>query len=94
MQACRKDTADVVFCPSGGCDVSVRIIQGGVTKTYMLALSLNTSADPLSAGSLQTRALNLPARDGEVTSVELLLTPNAEKNGLPVELEILSSWTR
>ena len=25
-----RDRADDIFCPSGGCDVSLRIIQGGV----------------------------------------------------------------
>lgn len=92
--AADRARAAEVFCPSGGCDVSLAIIQGGLVKTYMLPVSLDTSADPLSAGSLKTRALNLPARDGEVTSVDLLSTPSAERNGLPAEPEVLSSWNR
>jgi hypothetical protein len=88
-----RTRADQLFCPSSGCDVSLRIRQGGAEKIYMLALSWDAAADPLSRGSYRTRALNLPARDGAVTSVELLLTPDAEKNGLPNRPTVLDSWT-
>ena len=91
--AADRQRADQSFCPSEGCDVSLRIVQGGVEKICMLAIAWDTSADPTSGGSYRTRAVNLPAGDGAVTSVELLLTPDAEKNGLPAQPQVLDSWT-
>jgi hypothetical protein len=58
----------------------------------MLAASWDPSANPLSSGSLQTAAVNLPASDGTVTQVELLLTPDAEHNGLPANPQVLYTW--
>lgn len=84
--------AEAMYCPNGGCDVSVRIVQGGITKTYMLPIALDDSADPLKGDSIRTRAVNLPARDGSVTKIELLSTPNAEINGVPANVEILDTW--
>ena len=80
------------FAPANGCDVCVRVIQGGVQKTYMLAASWNASASPTSSGSLDTEAMNLPASDGAVTRIELLLTPDAEDNGLPANPQVLYTW--
>jgi hypothetical protein len=90
--AADRSAAQSIFAPANGCDVSLRIIQGGVQKNYLLAASWEPSADPLSGGSLITEAVNLPASDGEVTLAELLLTPNAEVNGLPINPQILSTW--
>lgn len=84
--------AQAIFAPANGCDVSVRITQGGMEKIYMLAASWEPGADPLSGNSLRTEAVNLPAADGEVTRVELLYTPDAEDNGLPADPDILYTW--
>ncbi len=73
-------------------DVSLRIIQGGVEKIYMLPASWQTGVSPLSSSSLITEALNLPAADGEVTRVDMLLTPNAHINGLPANPQVLNTW--
>ncbi|MFD2564757.1 M66 family metalloprotease [Aquimarina rubra] len=91
IEADRIRAADT-FCPNNGCDVSVRVTQGGETKVYMLAMDLDDSIDPLDAKSFQTRAVNLRASDGAVTKVEVLLTPDAEINGLPDSPLILNSW--
>ena len=80
------------FAPSGGCDFSLRIVQGGQTKIYMLAASGVSNGDPLSSSSMKTAAVNLPATDGEITKVELLLTPDAEDNGLPANPQVLYTW--
>jgi hypothetical protein len=88
-----RTAADAIFCPSGGCDFTLRVVQGGQQKTYMLAASGTEGSDPYSAGSLKTAAVNLRASDGAVTQVELLLTPNAEKVGLPGSPEVLHTWT-
>ena len=55
----------------------------------MLPISLDPNADPLKGNSYNTRAVNLRASDGEVTKVELLSTPDAEKNGMPNNAETL-----
>ncbi|MEN9577711.1 MAG: hypothetical protein RJA70_720 [Pseudomonadota bacterium] len=86
--------AAAVFCPAAGCDVSLRIVQGGVTKTLMLAAPWNPADDPLTEGSLFTRAVNLPAKDGAVTRAELLLTPDAQIMGLPSVPVVLNSWAQ
>jgi hypothetical protein len=92
--AADRTRAAQVFCPSGGCDVSLRIVQGGVQKVVMLAAAWNPAVDPLATESLTTRAVNLPARDGDVTRAELLLTPDAQTQGLPPNPTVLASWTK
>ncbi len=90
--AADRTAAASIFAPSGGCDVCVRVVQGGVTNTYMLAASWDTAADPLNANSLQTAAVNLRASAGAVTKIELLYTPNAQVNGLPANPQVLYTW--
>ena len=90
--AADRTAANSIFSPSTGSDLCVRVVQGGVTKTYMLAASWVTNQDPYSSGSLVTEAINLPAADGAVTKIELLLTPDAEVNGLPANPQVLSTW--
>ncbi len=91
--AADRAAAAATFSPAGGSDACLRVTQGGSVKTYMLAASYDTSADPLNAASLFTEGINLPAADGAVTRVELLLTPDAQINGLPVNPEVLYTWT-
>ena len=91
--AADRAAAASTFAPAGGCDATLRITQGGVVKTYMIAASYDTSADPLNASSLFTEAVNIPAADGAVTKVELLLTPDAQLNGLPANPQVLYTWT-
>ncbi len=81
-----------IYCPDNGCDVSLRITQGGQIKTRMLPIGLDGSADPLSSKSFYTKAVNLAASDGAVTKIELIATPDAEINGLPDNPELLYSW--
>jgi hypothetical protein len=69
--------------PVPGWDLSLRITQGGTTKTCMLPMAWRPDDDPLHPSSLQTRAINVPTRDGKVTHAQLLLTPEAHVNGLP-----------
>ncbi|NCG12764.1 MAG: hypothetical protein GWP38_05400 [Planctomycetia bacterium] len=89
-----RATAQSIFAPAEGCDVCVRVIQGGIEKTYMLAASWEPGIDPLQGNSLRTEAINLPAADGEVTRIQLLLTPDAEINGLPANPEVLHTWAK
>ena len=80
------------FVPAGGCDVSLKIVQGGLTKYYMLPISWNTGLDPLNVNSYSLKALNIPAEDGPITEVQLLSTPNAQSQGLPAVEEVLYTW--
>ncbi|NVJ62253.1 MAG: hypothetical protein HWE27_17835 [Gammaproteobacteria bacterium] len=80
------------YCPAAGCDFSLRITQGGVTKTYMLAASGDPDGDRFNQNSLKTVAINLRASDGEVTQVQLLLTPDAQESGLPANPQVLDSY--
>jgi autotransporter-associated beta strand protein len=90
--AADRTSARSIYSPTGGCDVSVRVIQGGAEKIYMLAAAWEPSIDPLSGSSLRTAAVNLPAGDGAVTRIELLLTPDADVNGLPANPQVLYTW--
>lgn len=90
--AADRTAAQTKFAPTSGCDYCVRVVQGGVTKTYMLAASNLTSADPFAESSLLTEAINLPESGGTVTKIELLSTPNAEDNGLPANPTVLYTW--
>ncbi len=76
----------------GRCDVSLRIVQGGKTQTFMLPLEWRPDDDPLARASLHTAAVNVPVRDGEVTAAELLLTPDAVAHGLPADPRTLYRW--
>ena len=77
---------------TNGCDVCVRVVQGGAEKFYMLPLSEDTSLDPLNQNSFFTVAINLPASAGTVTEVEMISTPNAETDGLPASPANLDLW--
>jgi autotransporter-associated beta strand protein len=90
--AADRTAAQSKFAPTNGCDYSVRVVQGGVTKTYMLAASNLSTADPFAESSLITEAINLPASGGSVTKIELLSTPNAEDVGLPANPTVLYTW--
>jgi autotransporter-associated beta strand protein len=90
--AADRTAAQSIFSPASGSDLCLRVIQGGIEKTYMLAASWEPAADPLTSGSLKTAALNLPASGGTVTRIDLLLTPDAEDNGLPANPQVLYSW--
>ena len=85
--------AQNVFCPDGGCDTTLKIIQGGITKYVMLPMSLDSSLSETDVNSFSTRAVNLLASDGEISSIELLETPNVEDVGLPTDPVVLSSWS-
>jgi autotransporter-associated beta strand protein len=87
-----RTSAQSIFSPANGSDLCVRVVQGGVTKTYMLAASWLTNQGLTSSGSLVTEAINLPASGGTVTKIQLLLTPDVEDNGLPANPQVLSTW--
>jgi autotransporter-associated beta strand protein len=87
-----RSAAASIYAPTNGCDTSVRVIQGGVEKFYMLAAAWEPTIDPLTGASLRTAAINLPASEGPVTRIDLLLTPDAQINGLPADPQVLYTW--
>ena len=89
-----RTKADQVFCYGDGCDLSMRVTQGGKVSVYMLRQSMDPNADPMSTSSLYTQAVNLRASDGEVTKIELLNTPDAEVNGLPSNPTVMDTWEK
>lgn len=84
-----RAAAGAAFADKGRCDVTLRIVQGGRTITAMLPMEWRPDDDPTTPWLFQTRAVNLPARDGKVTRAELLLTPDAVHNGLPTNPVVL-----
>lgn len=82
------------FCPEFGCDVSFRVTQGGELKNIMLPVSWQTDIPITSWKSLNTTAVNLPAADGEVTKIELLLSLDSQLNGLPTNTITLATWEK
>lgn len=91
--AADRTAANSIFSPTTGSDYCVRVVQGGVQKTYILPASSVTSADPFNANSMETEAINLPASGGTVTKIELLSTPDVEDNGLPANPTVLYTWS-
>ncbi len=88
----RADAVASGFCPTNGCDYTFKVVQGGVTKYVMTNISFDsTITDPTSESTFLTRAVNLPASNGAVTSIELLSTPNAQVNGLGSPAAV-TSW--
>ncbi|HCN78951.1 MAG TPA: hypothetical protein DIT13_17380, partial [Verrucomicrobiales bacterium] len=90
--AADRTAAQSIYAPTSGCDYCMRVVQGGVTKTYMLAASALTSPSLTDGASLETEAINLPAADGAVTRIELLSTPNVEDVGLPANPTVFYTW--
>ncbi len=84
----RQDAAKL-FCPAEGCDTCLRVTQGGATRTYLLDAPWVTGS---SVQEVRTKAINLRAADGPVTHLELLLTPDAQVNGLPASPTVLAEW--
>tara|TARA_B100000809_G_scaffold54621_1_gene50310 strand:- start:48925 stop:50610 length:1686 start_codon:yes stop_codon:yes gene_type:complete len=89
-----RAAAEKYFAPTEGCDVTLKITQGGKVKYAMLAIPWDESVDPFSGTDFFTNAVNLPASDGEVTHVELLYTPDAEHKGLPDKPTIITVWEK
>lgn len=84
------------YCPQTGCDLTLRVLQGGKLGYYAIAQSFSSAlTDEASAfPELATKAVNLAASAGEVTLVELLDTPDANVQGVPDQPRILGRWAR
>lgn len=74
-------------------NVCLRVLQGGKQRTYLLPITISEDDDPLQHASFNVEALNLPARDGEVTGVELLWVPALMERGLDGDVKRLTTWS-
>jgi hypothetical protein len=90
----RADIQNIYSEHVGGFDYTIKINQGGQEKYVMIPVEHDPGADPLDKFFFYTYAVNLLASDGEVSKVELLLTPDAEQNGLPTEETIITVWEK
>ena len=70
------------------CNLCARVTQGGDTNTYLLEAMVEDST------SLACTAINLPAEDGPITKVDLLLTPEVISKGPSSDAKVLYSWNR
>lgn len=85
--------AKQIYCPDGGCDVSIKATQGGEIKYYMLPIAHDPNTIVVDASTI-TKAINLKASDGEITKVELLYTPDADTNGLSDNPIVFYTWEK
>lgn len=88
----RLSAVSLSYCPTGGCDVSVKVVQNNTESIYMLPQSVDKTKLPTDAASFTTSAINLNASAGVVTKIELLDTPNAQINGLPTNPTVLFTY--
>jgi hypothetical protein len=72
------------------CNVCLRVTQGGKVKTYLVK-NVSKSKDD---NGFSVFAINMPARDGEVTQADLLDTPNVMSQGVASKCKVLYSWSR
>lgn len=92
VAADRASAVSLGYCPTGGCDLSVKVIQNNVEKTYMLAQNVDKTKLATDPASFTTSAINLDALGGKVSKIELLNSPDAQINGLPIIPEVLYSY--
>ncbi len=89
-----RQAGQSAFCPALGCDISVRVMQANEVKIYMLPAAWEPGVHVRNRRALLAAAINLPASDGEVSNIDLLLTPDAQVNGLPIQPQVLDNWQR
>ncbi|HBK83790.1 MAG TPA: hypothetical protein DDZ41_09380, partial [Flavobacterium sp.] len=90
-----RTSASSLYCNATfNCDYTLRVVQGGVTKNLILPIGFDPAiVDPTDAATFDTRAINLPASDGAVTSIQLLSTPNIDDAAsFPGSPTVLASW--
>lgn len=75
------------------CHFSVRVTQGGKVTTYLAKDSLNPTLPAKDPSSMSIFALNLPARDGVITKIELLETPKVISEGLAKDPKVVDAWS-
>ncbi len=87
-----RAAAEKVGYTANRCNVCVKVTQGGKVKTYLMLAKVSADDDPLR--SFNASAINLAARDGEVTEVDLLHTPDVIEKGVTADSKVLYSWKK
>lgn len=83
------------FCPSGGCDLSLRVRQaraGFEDQVYVLPVDWDPTRPYTDSASFFEAAFNLPASQGPILSVEVLHTPNVGVQGYPAEPTVFTGY--
>ena len=88
----RTDISNVYSEHIGGFDYTLKITQDSKVTYGMIPIAYDATLDPLDKKFFTTYAVNVKESDGVITKVELLLTPDAEVNGLPTEETIITDW--
>jgi hypothetical protein len=74
------------------CHVCLRITQGEKVTTYLVKGGPKPGGDPKDWKSFAVFAINLSARDGGITQVDLLHTPDVMRRGVARDCKVLYSW--
>lgn len=83
------------FCPSGGCDLSLRVRQaraGFEDQVYVLPVDWDPTRPYTDSASFFEAAFNLPASQGPILSVEVLHTPNVGIQGYPAQPTVFTGY--
>ena len=88
----RTDISNIYSEHVNGFDYTLKITQGTKVTYSMLPIAHDASFDPLDKAYFTTYAVNVKESDGAVTKAELLLTPDAEINGLPAQETVVEFW--
>jgi hypothetical protein len=73
------------------CSLCLRVTQGEKVTAYLVKNGPEPG-DPKDGKTFAVFAINLPARDGEVTRAELLHTPDVMRRGIARDCKVLYSW--
>lgn len=87
----RKAAGSFGYTP-GKCNVCLRVTQAGAVKAYLLPVAVSPDDDPMTVFNVS--AINLPARDGEITRVELMYDPDLLASGLSKDSKLLYMWSK
>ncbi len=74
-----------------GRNVCLRITQGGKVTTYILDKTVSEKDDPLK--TFHMFAINLPARDGKITHVDVLIANDVVTKGVGADAKVLYTWS-
>lgn len=74
------------------CNLCLRVTQGGRTTAWLVKTGLQPGGDPKDGKTFAVFAINLPARNGEITQVDLVHTPGVLSKGLASDAKVLYSW--
>jgi hypothetical protein len=90
-QAEDLEAARQAYCKPS-CDFTLRVLRGNKVKDYIVRGTWKPDADEFNPNSQFVGALNLPAAEGPIQQIDLLLTPRVESSGLPAAPKLLARY--